>query len=34
MKAHQGVYRTAVAKDPFAIALPDKLELLRGSTRR
>jgi TldD protein len=30
VKAQTGVYRTAVAKDPFAVPLPDKLELLRG----
>ena len=30
VKAHTGVYRTPVAKDPFDVALPDKLELLRG----
>jgi TldD protein len=29
-KAETGVYRTAVAKDPFAVPLPEKLELLRG----
>ncbi len=30
VKAQQGVYRTKVAKDPFSIALPEKLELLQA----
>jgi TldD protein len=30
VKAHTGVYKTAVAKDPFAVPIAEKLDLLRS----